>query len=121
MKSQSIDRQNWNAFAGQFSRSHNGWTASLEVREAGSPPHLEVDDRPFRGITVERHDGHDNLVFTFGTETDDRFAHVVRDPRCVVTAENMAGDGASLVVDSIDRGRCVLGLWKPEELCESRT
>ena len=107
MKSQSIDREHWSEFATQFSREHEGWTASLQVREPGSPMHIEVDDRPFRGMTVEN----DRLVFAFGAESDE-FSHVMRDPRWVVTAENTFGDGASIVVDGNDRGRCVLALWR---------
>ena len=55
------------------------------------------------------------MVFAFGAESTE-FAHVMRDPRWVVTAENTVGDGASIVVDGGDRGRCVLALFKPEEL-----
>jgi len=111
MRSQLIDRNHWPEFAGQFSRSHLGWIASLEVREPGSPMHTEVNDSPFRAITVEN----ENLVFAFGDESDE-FAHVMHDPRWVVTAENQAGDGASIVVDGSDHGRCVLAVWKPDEL-----
>lgn len=121
MRSHSIDKEHWPDFTGQFTRSHEGWTASLEVREPGSPMRIEVDDLPFRGITIEHSDGHDDLIFAFGGEADERFAHVMHDPRWVVAAENQVGDGASVVVDSTDRGRCVLAVWKPEESCESRT
>jgi len=114
MRSQLIDHEHLSEFAGRFSRAHEGWTASLEVREPGSPIHVEVDERPFRGITIEHSPGHEDLVFAFGDESNE-FAHVMHDPRWVVTAENMVHDGASIVVDSSDRGRCVLAVWKPEE------
>ena len=120
MKSHSIDREHWPEFAGQFSRSHDGWTASLQVREPGSPMRTEIDDSPFRGISVKHDGGHDNLVFAFGDEVEEQFAHVISDPRWVVTAENTVGDGASIVVDTADRGRCVLAVWRPEDVCESR-
>jgi len=111
MKSHLVDRERWPEFAGQFSREHEGWKGSLQVREPGSPMHVAVDDSPFRAITVVN----DKMVFAFGAESTE-FAHVMRDPRWVVTAENTVGDGASIVVDGGDRGRCVLALFKPEEL-----
>jgi uncharacterized protein DUF5335 len=113
MKSHAIDREQWIRFAKDFSRAHDGWIASLEIREAGSPMRVEVDDSPLRGVTVEERDGRDTLVLTFGYEPEEHFAHIIHDPFAMVSAETDDGGGASLVIDSIDRGRCVLALWNP--------
>ena len=113
MKSHAIIREKWRPFANDFTHAHDGWSASLEVREAGSPMRVEVDDSPFRGLSVEKRDGHDTFVFTFGDEAEEHFAHIIRDARDVVSAESDDGTVASLVVDSADRGRCVLALSNP--------
>jgi len=113
MDSKAIDREQWIAFANQFSRAHEGWTASLEIREAGSPMRVEVDESPFRGVTVEEREGRDTLVLTFGYEPEEHFAHIIHDPHAIAAAETGDRTGASLVVDSSDSSRCILALWNP--------
>ena len=113
MKNHTIDRQQWVAFANYFTHAHDGWSASLEVREAGSPTRVEVDDSRFRGLTIEKRDGHETLVLTFGDEPEEHFAHIIRDAREVVSAQSDDGVAASLVVDSADRSRCILALANP--------
>ena len=113
MKSQALEKAQWIAFAKDFSHAHEGWTASLEVREAGSPMRVEIDDSPFRGVTIEKRDRHDTVVLTFGYEPEEHFAHIVHDPRAIATAETDDRSAASLVVDSSDHARCVLALWNP--------
>lgn len=113
MNSKAIDREQWIAFANAFSREHEGWTASLEVREAGAPLRIEVDDSPFRGLTYEERDGRATLVLTFGYEPEEHFAHIIHEPFAMAAAETNDHAGASLVVDTAAYGRCILALWNP--------
>ena len=110
---QPMDPERWIAFANQFSREHDGWAASLEVREAGSPLRTEVGDSLFRGLTFEERDGHNTLVFTFGDEPEEHFAHIVHEPLAMASVETNDHAGASLVVDTAALGRCILALWNP--------
>ena len=113
MNTYPIERLQWTSFANHFTRAHDGWSASLEVMEPGSPMRVEIDDSPFRGLTVEKRDGIDTFVLTFGDEPEEHFAHIIRDAREVVSAKSDDGSAASLIVDSACLGRCVLALSNP--------
>ncbi len=113
MRSHPVVANEWKAFADQFSRAHEGWIASLEVREGGEPLRVQVDDSPFRGATVDKRDGRDTLVLTFGYEPEEHFAHIIHSPRALLTSETDDRSEASLIVESSDGGRCILELWNP--------
>ncbi len=113
MKSHPVDMRDWPAFAGQFSRSHDGWIASMELREGGEPLRVEVEESPFRGATIEKRDGRDTLILTFGYEPEEHFAHIIHDPIAVVTSEADDGSEASLIVESSNGSRCILALTNP--------
>ena len=67
----AIARPEWKSFSEGFSRDHDGWSASLELRRIDGGVEVAVDDRPFRGITSEKHDGHEALILTFGGGTNE--------------------------------------------------
>jgi hypothetical protein len=113
MKNEPVAAQHWKSFTDTFSRSHDGWVGSLEVREPGLPARVEVDESPFRGATIEKHDGRETLILTFGYEPEEHFAHIVHEPRAVVTSEGDDGSEASVVIDATDGSRCILAVWNP--------
>jgi len=108
MRSQGIDKADWKSFTDQFTRMHEGWTASLEFRGPGEPARVEVDESPFRGARLEQGDA---LVLTFGEEPEEHFAHVIRAPRVLRTSEADDHSEASLIIESSDGSRCTLALW----------
>ena len=107
-----IDAAQWKGFADRFSRDHDGWSASLEVREAGGGMHVAIDDRPFRGLTFEHHDSHDSLILTFGDDADEHVTHIIRNPHDL-TVLDAAESECSLIIGLDDESGCVLELTNP--------
>lgn len=102
-----IEARDWKTFAEQFSRTHDGWSASLEVRMPDGTTEMAIDDRPFRGVCFENRGGHDALLLVFGDDADEHLAHIVDHPR------ELAATGDTLVVGEQDGSGCVLELACP--------
>jgi len=113
MKSHVVNATEWTSFADRFSRSHEGWVASLEISEPNEPPKIEVDESPFRGATIEKHDSGDTFVLTFGYEPEEHFAHIIHGPHSIVSSETDDRSQASLIIESVHGDRCTLGLINP--------
>jgi len=60
----TIDAAQWKAFAGRFSKQHDGWSASLQLRQSDGGVEMAVDDRPFRGVTFDPTEGGEPCAFT---------------------------------------------------------
>ena len=112
MRTRSIDEERWKTFADRFSRSHDGWVASLQIRD-GDSTRTEVEERPFRGATVEKRSGHGTMILTFGYEPEEHFAHIIHEPHAVLVSEAEDGSEASLKIDAGDCETCVLLLENP--------
>ena len=108
----TIAPRNWKSFATRFTKEHDGWSASLERRRVDGGLEVEVDDRPFRGLTSEVHDGHEALILTFGDEADEHLAHIVDAPHDLTLLET--GEGrCALVIGVSDGTGCVVELESP--------
>ena len=108
----AIARPEWKSFSEGFSRDHDGWSASLELRRIDGGVEVAVDDRPFRGITSEKHDGHEALILTFGDDPDEHLAHIVDDPSELALLEPEEGH-CSLVIGASDGTGCVVEMENP--------
>lgn len=108
----TIDHSGWKEFADRFSKEHDGWSASVELRQADGGIEIAVDDRPFRGLTIERHDGRESLLLAFGDDPDEHLAHIVDRPSELSVLETQAGQ-CSLVIGLADGTGCVLELTNP--------
>lgn len=108
----TIDHARWKAFADRFSKEHDGWSASVELRQIDGGIEIAVDDRPFRGITVEQHDGHESLLLAFGDDPDEHLAHIVEQPAELSVLDEEPGQ-CSLVIGLADGTGCVLELTNP--------
>lgn len=107
-----IDAAQWKAFAVRFSKEHDGWSASLQVRQSDGGVEIAVDDRPFRGVTFETRDGGEALILTFGDDPDEHLAHIVEQPRELAVLDAQAGQ-CSLIIGLADGSGCVLELANP--------
>ena len=108
----AIDPSGWKAFANRFTREHDGWSAAVELRDTAGGLEAAVDDRPFRGLTIEEHHGRQALVLAFGDEPDEHLAHIVEQPRelsLLVSRE----DRCALMIGLADGTGCVLELTNP--------
>lgn len=113
MKTQAIDASEWKSFADRFSQTHQGWLASLEIRQGHQPLRVEVDESPFRGAKVEMHDGHPTLAVTFGEEPEETFVRTIANPASVLTSEADDRSEISLIIETSDGSRCILDVWHP--------
>ena len=108
----TIERTQWQSFADRFSKEHDGWSASVEIRAADGGIEVAVDDRPFRGVAVERRGERDSLVLAFGDDPDEHLAHIVDGPSDLAVLESQPGQ-CSLVIGLTDGSGCVLELTSP--------
>lgn len=111
---QTIDARQWKSFANRFTAEHDGWSASLRVREPSGAIEMAIEDRPFRGLTIEDHHGNEALILMFGDDPDEHLAHIVEHPSSV-TLDSAGPDRCSLVVGLRDGSGCVLELASPYE------
>ena len=107
----AVDASQWHSFSGRFSREHDGWSASLQLRQQDGGVEVAIEDRPFRGLTFESHDGHRTLILTFGDDADEHLAHIIEHPRDLAVLDDE--DRSSLVIGLADGSGCVLELENP--------
>ncbi len=110
----SIDARQWKSFANRFTSEHDGWSASLQLREPGGAIEMAIEDRPFRGVTVEDHLGHEALILMFGDDPDEHLAHIMEHPSSVDLDDDEPAQ-CSLIVGLQDGTGCVLELASPFE------
>jgi hypothetical protein len=103
----------WKTFSERFSHSHDGWSASLLVREPDGTIETAVDDRPFRGMTFEKRAGHEALILTFGDDAEEHLAHIITAPRDLSVLENAEDRECAVIVGLEDGSGCVLELANP--------
>jgi Family of unknown function (DUF5335) len=108
----SIESARWKSFVDRFSREHDGWSASLHLRQSDGSSETAVDDRPFRGATVESHERAVSVILTFGDDPDEHLTHIARRPTDIALLSPNEGE-CSLVIGLDDGSGCVLELTSP--------
>lgn len=108
----NIEEVQWPSFARRFSSEHDGWSASLQLRQQDGGVEMAVDDRPFRGVTLENRDGRETLILTFGDDADEHLAHIVESPSDIAFFDVENGQ-CSLIIGNADGTGCVLALENP--------
>ena len=81
-ETQTIERENWAAFAEDFSKQHAGETASLEMLGTDTGDQYAAENLPFVGMTLEAK-GSDagSLVLMLGTEGPDHLERFIAGPK----------------------------------------
>jgi hypothetical protein len=77
---EEIPRKRWRSFFKAFSRSHEGWLATLEAFEPSAGTEVVVVNRPLEGISL---DG-SRICITVDGELDQHLTHVVEAPESVL-------------------------------------
>ena len=108
----TIANADWKNFADRFTREHDGWSASLQLRESNGCVETALDDRPFRGITFEHRGARDALILTFGDDAEEHLSHIVEQPRELSVLDAEPGV-CSLIIGLADRSGCILELANP--------
>jgi hypothetical protein len=107
-----IDPAQWKEFAGRFSKEHDGWGASLQIRQSEGGVEVEVEDLPFRGLTFEKREDRETLILTFGDDPDEHLAHIIERPR-ELSVLGAGSEECSLIIGLDDGSGCILELVNP--------
>jgi hypothetical protein len=108
----TVNAADWKGFADHFSKQHDGWSASLQVRQSDGGIEVEVDDRPFRGVTFEHRGSHDAVILTFGDDPDEHLTHIIEKPHDLAVLDGQSGH-CSLIIGLADGSGCELELASP--------
>lgn len=109
----TISASEWKSFGDRFSRSHDGWSAALELRNADGNVEREFEDRPFRGLCFAIRGEHDALVLIFGDDVGEHVAHTFEHPQDITLLDAGDGSESSLIVSLNDGSGCMLELTNP--------
>lgn len=108
----TIAEPDWQQFVDDLSRSHQGWTADLDVRrEDDAGTESLIDDEPFRGLALYRDDHRIRLIGRFGDDPDAAVAINLDDARDLAFVDS--GDHCTLLIGSAQRGGWILELAAP--------
>ena len=97
MFTREIPRRQWPKFLNDFSRDHNGWFVSLEVRRSDIGNQLAAASKPLLGVSP---DG-DAISISVGTRPDTYIDHRV-------TEQNDEKNDVALQIDSSDGTKTLL-------------
>lgn len=90
MTTRQIIERNWQEFADEFSRSHEGWLASVYVDDPFGDREYLACGVPLRGLTVDQ-EGGCALLFLAGGASGRQFGYIVEEPRRIVIDTREAG------------------------------
>jgi hypothetical protein len=95
-----IAKSEWESFFNDFSKSHEGWIATVEVTGAQGEPEVEVKERPFSGASYDEPGTGETRIFV-ALADDDPSAHIehsVINPSRVAVSEG----GDEIRIESAD-------------------
>src|SRR3989442_15182805 len=95
---QDISRDQWIKFLDEFTRQNRGAHAQLEVLGADPGRFVEIEDRPFDGISADVKDGEDAVWMLFGSTPEDRLTHGIQSVTAIRVRPPAGRAGAALEV-----------------------
>jgi hypothetical protein len=98
MSTREVTRDEWSSFFDVFSKQHEGWIASLEVRGDEAGAQAEAVELPFEGISVNDKDEPQALVISLGGPAEGHVSHTVQRPRHVWLRQTEEGANDSLEI-----------------------
>ena len=112
MSRRIINRQQWPAFVGAFSRRHDGWLISVGEEKEGAERRYLARDVPLRGVVAEPEDAGGSLMIFTG-DTKPHNAHFVQRPASLAVEETEEGAEAELTITDDSGGRTVIEFRSP--------
>lgn len=110
----NVAARQWKPFVDAFTRAHDGWGASLLMRDRSGALDPVFEDRPLRGITFEdRNPRHDAFIVTFGDDAEEHVAHLIAHPARLIAFESDDHREASIVIETKDGSGCIVELENP--------
>ena len=114
-----MSREQWLKFLDLFSRSHEGWIASVEVSGPDGHKAIEVDQRPFSGISLDEKRPHnDRIDVAFGS--DDNGNHVLHEVPKVTRLALVSEGSDDLMLQSADGTITILRLLQQRTYTQPR-
>ncbi|MBI2361520.1 MAG: DUF5335 family protein [Deltaproteobacteria bacterium] len=102
MPTREIPRDEWVAFFDSFSRQHEGWLSTVEVRGAEMDAQVESREQPLIGVTADLKEDDDVISILVGRSRDDHVAHMIHAP--ALPLDGAAGAGGRRRVEQVNRG-----------------
>ena len=113
---QEVERGEWAAFAEDFSKRHQGTTASLESVGADEGDQYVAENLPFVGMTLEsKGSAAGSLILMLGTEGASHIEHPVAAPQSLRLHVSPGGETV-LEIKAADAPTLLLHLQAPKEL-----
>ena len=83
-QTQTVDRNDWAAFAAEFTKMHEGKTARLEALDSDSGDQYAAENLPFQGMSLESKGSEaGSLILMLGTEEADHIERIIQAPPCL--------------------------------------
>ena len=96
-----IQPASWAAFLDAFNRQHRGWLVSVEVSNAAGAQ-LEVRERPFQGVTIDRGSQRRSAFIDTGDREDGFLSFAVPSATRIVFLRTPSGAHRGLSITSSD-------------------
>jgi len=114
MPTQEIPREEWNTFFETFSRTHDGWLATLEIFGADIGAQEEAHELPLDGVSIAAESGGSKTIaISLGKAPDDHVSHLVDKPTHVWLEQTAEGANAALEIESEDESKTLLRFRSP--------
>ncbi len=117
MKTQEINRNQWEEFMNEFSRQHDGWVATVEVQNSGAQGHrIVAQNEPFLGMSAEvgvGGSGRDYVNITVGRDESGIITHRIISPQRIAFRETDSGAHEGVEVESRDEGKTIVRFSSP--------
>lgn len=111
MDTREIEAPRWLAFLDEFSRLHQGTTATVDLVSPDIGAQHVAVDQPFVGLVYDpKGSEHGSIDIILGGEADDRAEHLIKRPAHVWTRTGSEYDSDALEIESEDGSKTVLTL-----------
>jgi hypothetical protein len=103
-----IPREAWVRRLNEFTHTHEGWLASLELlgAELGAQP--EIDNVPLLGISADRIDHDGRVAVSVTRSPGEHFTHIIEAVTRIYIERADDGADAALRIDSADGTRTIV-------------
>jgi hypothetical protein len=107
MHAVEIPRRDWTCRLDEFSRVHEGWPVSLDIRDPALGTQPEFRQLGLMGVTADPH-GEGTIAMTVAVPMGGCLTHTIHAPVRVFIEENSRGYESGLEVESTDGTRAIL-------------
>ena len=109
MLTREVAAQAWQAFFDEFSKSHPGTKATVQVIGQDLGAQEEARERLFVGISYEvKGSERGSISILLGTEPEDHAEHRIEHPTHVWLLMGDAGEGDAIAIEAADNTRTIL-------------